>query len=1232
MSIIQWNLQSYRTQFNDLKHLLSSTKPACVCLQETLARNKLNPPSGYKIFTNTPVRTDGHERGSAILVASSIHSKEINLDTSLQAVALRVWLGKWYSICSLYLPHVPVTREEIHHLISQLPSPFLVLGDMNARHEFWGEPLNNDKGNIIHDIILSSNISLLNSESKTHFHVQTNSYSTIDLALVSSESVLDFSHQVLDDLHGSDHYPIEIKLTENINTFNYPTRFKTEIADWPKFWRLTDIGPNPETGSIDDQVEYIRACIIQAANESIPKTNPRPRKAPVVWWNTDCQEAKVERRRAERALKRNYSVANKIAYSRCKAVHRKTCNQARRQSLVNYVSSINSRTPMKQVWKRVRKIAGKYSSPSLPLLNHGSTLTDDPRITAGIFAEAFASVSSVENYPENFRRYKGMMELKTISFQTDQNHPYNDPFSYQELIYSLSTTKESSPGIDEITYSMIKKCHPRLIEMILQTFNRIFSDKVFPELWRTSIIIPIQKPNKDHHEPLNHRPIALTSCLCKLFEKMINLRLNWYLESKNLINPRQSGFRKNRSTTDSLVKFEVDINSAIKEGLHTIAVFFDLSKAYDMTWKKGVTMKLHEYGLRGELPIFIENFLSNRNIRVRVGSTLSDPVPTQEGTPQGSVLSCSLFMVAINEISAELPADVKCALYVDDLTLYVSGRKSNLIERKLQLAINKLQEWCKKTGFIFSPSKTVTMHICRKRLCPKTASQLSLYNMPLQSTESHKFLGVTLDESLSWKTHINLLKKSCTKKLDLLKFLSRKSWGADAKMLLRLYQMLIKPKLEYGYEAYSSAKSYLLDKLKPVQNEAIRISTGAFRSSPIESLHVISGSLPMEKSREIKILNYALRVLACPGNPLFDQLTRYCLTSTEQSPNTTGPYLSSFLERARSLIVKYQVPYQRLFTENFPLTAPWRIPKIPVCSSMLACSKSSDPDHLLRSKFYSHMDEHNSSYVIFTDGSKRDMRAASSAVAVDRQAFCKLPDGTTSFTAELVGISLAVTLAEQTDARSIIVATDSQSSIQALTKPYASDQTIRNIQNDILHSGKSFGLCWTPSHVGIRGNEKADALAKDALNDDSSTITLDVPRTDVKSQIKKQAKLSWSHEWRSIQNNMKLRSITDSTRLLPNAFCKNRGWERALCRLRIGHSRLTHTYLMNGSSPPECEHCGDTITVLHVMIECPAFEAKRRRYFPLQSRDLKYCLVETDSSFGGPLYKFLNETEILTRL
>ena len=112
MDIIQWNIQSLKTHFADLKSLLNEHHPACICLQETLRNNRnLNPPSGYNIIHSTPVRNDGHERGSAIAIRDRIFYQELQLDTNLQVVAAKIFLRKTCTICSVYLPHIPVTKK-----------------------------------------------------------------------------------------------------------------------------------------------------------------------------------------------------------------------------------------------------------------------------------------------------------------------------------------------------------------------------------------------------------------------------------------------------------------------------------------------------------------------------------------------------------------------------------------------------------------------------------------------------------------------------------------------------------------------------------------------------------------------------------------------------------------------------------------------------------------------------------------------------------------------------------------------------------------------------------------------------------------------------------------------------------------------------------------------------------------------------------------------------------------
>ena len=135
---------------------------------------------------------------------------------------------------------------------------------------------------------------------------------------------------------------------------------------------------------------------------------------------------------------------------------------------------------------------------------------------------------------------------------------------------------------------------------------------------------------------------------------MVNIRLMWYFEFHNCINLQQSGLHRNRSTTDHLTHHQNDLFVSMSLHLHTIVVFFDRTKAYDIAWRYGILKKLYDFWLRGHLPIFIRNFMTSRMIQVRVGDVLSDSVGVQEGTPTGSALSCTRFMVAINDILSTL--------------------------------------------------------------------------------------------------------------------------------------------------------------------------------------------------------------------------------------------------------------------------------------------------------------------------------------------------------------------------------------------------------------------------------------------------------------------------------------------------------------------------------------------------------------------------------------------------
>lgn len=263
-----------------------------------------------------------------------------------------------YTVCSLYLPHVNIRKQAISQLIDNLTTPFLLLGDMNAKSPLWGEQRSDDKGNFFEELLLDHPISILNDHSPTHFHVQTGTYSIIDLSISSSDCLLDFEYEVMDNLHDSDHYPIKLTFKEIVIGANNPERFNTEKANCTLFRELTEIAISlPVETNIDDHITEINSKIIDAANYAIPRKTGNFRRPPLPWWSDQCKHAIKERKLAERALKRNHTVENRIRYYREKA--KCLCNELFQETVVervcildqpkNYCSQCLEKSP-KNLW------------------------------------------------------------------------------------------------------------------------------------------------------------------------------------------------------------------------------------------------------------------------------------------------------------------------------------------------------------------------------------------------------------------------------------------------------------------------------------------------------------------------------------------------------------------------------------------------------------------------------------------------------------------------------------------------------------------------------------------------------------------------------------------------------------------------------------------------------------------------------------------------------------------
>ena len=370
---------------------------------------------------------------------------------------------------------------------------------------------------------------------------------------------------------------------------------------------------------------------------------------------------------------------------------------------------------MNKIWNMINRIKGRKNSATVKHLSVNANLITDKLDIANTLAEQLAYNSSSDQCLNQFLKHKRNSEKKKIDFSSSNDEFYNKDFSTDELILSLNRAHDTAEGPDRIHYQLLKHLTPDSLSLLLDIYNYIWRTGNFPQCWSEAIVIPIPKPGKDHSDPNNYRPISLTSCVCKTLERMINDRLVWFLEHNKILTDIQCGFRKRKSTIDHLVRLESFIRDAFLNKQEVLSIFVDLEKAYDTTWKYGILKDLHEAGLRGRMPVFICKFLDNRNFRVRLGSTFSDPFEQEMGVPQGSILSVTLFSLKINSLAKVLSKDVEGSLYSDDFLMSYRAKTTRTCERQLQGCLHKIEEWCTENGFRFSPSKTACVHFHNKR-------------------------------------------------------------------------------------------------------------------------------------------------------------------------------------------------------------------------------------------------------------------------------------------------------------------------------------------------------------------------------------------------------------------------------------------------------------------------------------------------------------------------------------
>ena len=409
-------------------------------------------------------------------------------------------------------------------------------------------------------------------------------------------------------------------------------------------------------------------------------------------------------------------------------------------------------------------------------------------------------------------------------------------------------------------------------------------------------------------------------------------------------------------------------------------------------------------------------------------------------------------------------------LFVDDLTVAVHTRSLAAATRQMQLAINSLVDWGNTKGFQFSTTKTVGIHFCRQKQCTENP-QLYLRNVKIPFNDTVKILGVTFDSKLRYDTHLKQLRDKCSKRLDVLKMISTTKYGADCKSMLHLYRALVRSQLDYGSQVYGNASEKTLKIVDPVHNSGIRICTGAFRTSPIDSILVEASEPPLAIRRTKLNMTYMTKVAQFEGHPCHTYISDPEQVEIYSKPSRVAP---PFCVEYASLADENGFPLNFLETPKRWKTPPWDVVTLDTDISLTRFKKSDTLPSLYTQEFNAALSNYENYSLIYTDGSKSDKGVGCAAVSATMEKKLRLNKLASNFTAELYAVLLAFAIIYATPGKNFLILTDSLSSIQALASLDPSNSLtcrIRHHLNQLVNFRKCVKFMWIPGHVGIPDNE-----------------------------------------------------------------------------------------------------------------------------------------------------------------
>nr|CAI5839845.1 unnamed protein product [Callosobruchus analis] len=828
-----------------------------------------------------------------------------------------------------------------------------------------------------------------------------------------------------------------------------------------------------------------------------------------------------------------------------------------KESWKKFCSSLNSQVNPSLIWKRAKSIRKGISHQ-----NSKTMSAEEAEVMLKKLAPDWATlpVSSTEPYYNHFL----LEEITVAEFDACiKNH-------------------DTAPGLDGITYSMIGNLPRRAKELLCVAFNKIVQTGDDCEALKKSVIIPISKADNLS----SFRPISLMPCILKTLERILKNRLEWWLESKGICPKFQFGFRRGKGVMECLTNLVTDIQLSFSNNEYLSVIFLDISAAYDSVNPNILLQKMSHIGIPSLFAANLMKIFSERYIYISTGEHLVGPRNSSIGLPQGSVLSPLLFNIYSSDIHS-LSLDTTLLQYADDFCLYTSKKTLSDCRTILNYAMRKVNKYLDENDLTLTYSKSAFVTYTRHRISPQ--DHITIGNAQIPWKKEHKYLGVTLDQKLTWDSHINNTIAKAEKSLNVLKTTARRHWGSDPQVALLFYKAYTRSILDFGAVFYGSASNTRLKKIERVQYKALRLVTGAMKPTLVQALLAECNEPPLFLRRRYLAQKAVCKIMANNDNSMLKKISHLSVQNLtnkywihKNSPPLTDAFTDLF-HYDTHIIKNDKLPF---FRAEF---------KVIYYTPNVIFPTYSDQPNMNNSILKTILAQYTPACHIYTDASKTadGVGCAFWIPSYNIKGMFKCNDISTIFNGEATAISKSLEYIDNLRGiKHYIIMTDSRSVLEALnSKHLYTHEVIKEILAKMYRLQQrqiSVTLLWVKGHSGITGNLQADALAKNAIASDN--IIDGIYIQDIIPSLRNQMRTAWERYYQEFAASHACHYTLATPQLPQPIFHKISTSRRnyvSILRYRFGignYKSLLHK--MNLAPDPFCECDGSYGDLNHHLFSC----------------------------------------------